>query len=134
MTVEFKEVGLMTTLDKTLLSLSKLQDSGVIVDFQDLLVHFPNGSRVQIYKEDGLYYIKRAERSAYSTSLQKPSLSDKQKAHLRFGHMSSPYLDALIKQGLITGLQYTVADKCFHDCKACNVGKLTRGHHKSLGT
>ena len=130
MFVELQEVSVLNTLDKTLLSVSKLMDSGVKIDFDSLILSFPNGSRVKIQRENGLFYVESAK-SAYLTTKQ--TLTDKQKAHLRFGHMSNPYLDALVKQGLLTGLNYTSSDICFRDCKACNLGKLTRGHHKSLG-
>jgi hypothetical protein len=86
---------------RNLLSLSKLQRSGIEVDFNNLRVILPNGRVVKLHTADGLYYIDTAPSTclaataAHTSQHESFEISDKQIAHVRFAHTSSRYLDEL---------------------------------------
>jgi len=63
---------------------------------------------------------------AHSSFVLGARWSDDQRAHYRFGHMNSKYMDVLRKSGVSTGLKLTESGaKRFH-CPSCAVSKASR--------
>ena len=111
-------------LSKNLLSVSAMTQMGAEVLFNDgKCVISKDGREITIgHLVDNKLYMVNTDEEAHIASATSPSL---EQWHCRFGHLNHTYIDQLIKDKLVKGMNCS-AGKVHRECEACAQGKMHR--------
>ena len=118
------KVSYVPDLSKNLLSVSAMTQMGAEVLFNDgKCVISKDGREITIgHLVDNKLYLVNTDEEAQIASATSPSL---EQWHCRFGHLNHTYIDQLIKDKLVEGMNCS-AGKVNRECEACAQGKMHR--------
>lgn len=124
-------------LSYNLISISKVTGAGKRVNFAESQCQIMDekGSLVGVATKTGnLYYLdcKQCTHQINTTSVDQGHESKERIWHRRFGHLGVGSLRDLVKNGLVTGLDYNVS-KAITFCEPCVEGKLHRSQFPNTG-
>ena len=148
-TVELSDVQFIPTAPYSILSFSKLSALGFVIDLNEGTFAYPDGTTLQIIRDNGLYFIdfkssphaSKAHKATKFTAnpieaegndTETPDdLTAIDKIHLRLGHISQRYIDTLVNVGVKLGLEIEPQAKLRQLCIPCRVCKASRPHFSS---
>lgn len=131
-TLTLSDVLYVPELDTDLISVSKLEDDGVHLEFKNSRCYFSKENQVFGYAEraGALYHLRSVyaqPQSAHLASAQQDLSKDLDMWHRRFGHMSEGRITSMVSHGAVSGINL-VGPKPLGRCEACILAKQVASH------
>ena len=124
--LDLHQVLFVPKLTKNLLSVPAMASMGAEIYFdKDKCLVRKNSQEFVIGSllRDKLYIVNSAEYTQVSTAKSAPSPAV---WHLRLGHFNYTYMNQLMKQEIVDGLNYDVDTQSQKECEACVLGKMQK--------